>query len=81
MSIWKFNVKSLPLAPMGVNILYVICILCHYCDCLMNDLWAWKVHSPIIVNDLLRSMGAKCLELLYSKIVEEYHYRDVLVNK
>ena len=23
MSMWKFNVKSLPLAPMGVNILYV----------------------------------------------------------
>ena len=22
-SMWKFNVKSLPLAPMGVNILYV----------------------------------------------------------
>ena len=33
MSVWKFYVKSLPLAPMGVNILYVICILWCFARC------------------------------------------------
>ena len=43
----KFNVKSLPLAPMGVNILYVICILWFYVFSYYCNIISIKISSCI----------------------------------
>ena len=64
---WKFNVKSLPLAPMGVNILYVICILwsrirVHSCSWgkqkgKWNSRWSLEKRSDRRVLDQLTSIS------------------------
>ena len=72
---WKFNVKSLPLAPMGVNILYVsVFCVCGYVwfisgrrlsitrrPCPMPHSLLWLLERWFVLKNIIRIIVLHCL--------------------